>query len=223
MSDASETPDGAVEAAAQSAGQAAQDQPVMPDGWTGEFDAPRAKATIDRLREFEGQLKKLESDPDAFAEFAQQHGYEFVDDAQDEAAPQWEPQDEGEYEDPNAARIAQMENQLSELQRQDEMQQLAAHVVELTADANLDQETQRYLFEVASAPGYTIPRTEKIVKQYLSSLDKAREAAIEEYRNTKRAPATPALGKPGEPAPDLNDPKTRREHLANIIAAHEQD
>jgi hypothetical protein len=76
---------------------------------------------------------------------------------------------------------------------------------------------------VASAPGYTIPRTEKIVKQYLSSLDKAREAAIEEYRNTKRAPATPALGKPGEPAPDLNDAKTRREHLANIIAAHEQD
>jgi hypothetical protein len=223
MSDVPETPDGAVEAAAQSAGQAQQDQstPVMPDGWTGEFDPARAKATIDRLREFEGQLKKLESDPQAFAEFAAQHGYEFVDDAEDDETPQWEQQyDETPTEDP---RISQMEQQLTELQHNREMEQLAAHVVELTSDANLGEEDQRFLFELASQPGYTPQRTEKIVKQHLAAIKAAEERAIENYRSSKRSPSPPLPGTPGEPAPDLRDEKQRREYLAKLVAAADEN
>lgn len=220
MSDVPETPDGAVEAAAQDAGQAAQDRPVMPDGWTGEFDPHRAKATIDRLREFEGQLNKLKNDPEAFQAFAQENGYEFVDDTPDEPEPEWEPQ---EYEDPNAARIDQLQSRLDALTQQEEMQQIAAHVAELTQDTDgVDLETQKYLFEVASQPGYNPERTTKIVKQHLAAIKAAEERAIENYRNTKRSPQPPPLGGPGQEAPDLNDPKARREWMAARIAAEDQ-
>ena len=216
MSDVPETPDGAVEAAAQSAGQAEQTQPVMPDGWTGEFDPARAKATIDRLREFEGQLKKLESDPQAFAEFAQRHGYEFVDDSEPDDTPQWE-QESFDEEDPNAARLERIEQGLTKIEYDKEMQELGSHVLELTKDAGLDQDTQAYLFELASAPGYNPQRTEKIVKQHLKAIEAAKEAAIEEYRTSKRAPTPPPLGGPGQEAPDLRDPQTRANYMAAIM------
>ena len=219
MSDESPTPDGAVEAAAQSAGQAEQDQsrPVMPEGWTGEFDPHRAKATIDRLREFEGQLKKLESDPEAFAEFAAQHGYEFVDDEPvSDETPEW---DTSEYEDPNAQRLQQVEQQLTEFQQQKEQEQIAAHVVELTDGKDLDQDTLRYLYEQASLPGYTPQRTEKIVNQHLKAVEAAEQRAIEKYRSSKRSPQPPPPGSPGEPAPDLRNDKERIEYLTNSIAA----
>lgn len=221
MSDESPTPDGAVEAAAQSAGQAEQTQPVMPDGWNGEFDAPRAKATIDRLREFEGQLKKLESDPEAFQEFAQRHGYEFVtDEANDPDTSEWEPQYETPPDDP---RISQMEQQLSQLQQQKEIELVASHVVELTADKGLDSDTQRYLFDLAKEPGFTPARTEKIVNGHLKALEAAKAAAIEEYRTTKRSPAPPLPGAPGEPAPDLSTPQKRADAMAAAIRANSQD
>ena len=197
----------------------------MPDGWTGEFDPHRAKATIDRLREFESeaqQFRRLKEDPDAQRAFFNELGYE-IDEDGDEVAPEWEPQDDGLYEDPNAARIAAMEERLGQMQQQEEMQQLAAHVAELTQDSGVDLETQKYLFEVASAPGYNPQRTEKIVKQHLAAIEKAREAAVEDYRKTKRSPQPPQVGAPGQEAPDLRDDKTRRDYLATLIDAQSME
>lgn len=223
MSDVPETPDGAVEAAAQVAGQAEQDQPspVMPDGWTGEFDPARAKATIDRLREYEKQVQRLQNDPEAFQEFAQNHGYEFVTDEPEPETPEWDTQDD--YEDPNAQRLAQVESRLSEIQQAEEMQQLAAHVAELTQDTGVDLETQKYLFELASQPGYNPDRTKKIVDQHLQAVKAAEEKAVERYLESKRSPSPPPIGSPGQEAPDLRDDRTRREYLGTIINARLQD
>jgi hypothetical protein len=222
MSDVPETPDGAVEVdRAQSAGQA-QDRPVMPDGWTGEFDPHRAKATIDRLREFETdaqQFRRLKEDPDAQRAFLEELGYEIPDDEPEQ--PDWMQEDD--YADPTEARIAQVEDRLSQIQQQEEMQSLAAHVAELTQDSGLDVEVQRQLFEIASQPGYNPQRTEKIVKQYISAVKAAEERAIEQYRESKRTQTPPPPGTAGEPAPDLKDDKARREYLGRLVDAYSQD
>lgn len=191
----------------------------MPEGWEGEFNPVRAKETIDSLRQYERQLQKLQNDPEAFAEFAAQHGYEFVDDEPQDDEPQW---DTSEYEDPHAQRLQQMEERLSQIQQQEEQQQIAAHVVELTDGKDLDQDTLRYLYDLAAQPGYNPQRTEKIVTTHLKAVEKAREAAIEEYRNTKRSPQPPPVGGPGQEAPDLSSPKARADYMAAIINAAEQ-
>lgn len=193
----------------------------MPDGWTGEFDPHRAKATIDRLREFETeaqQFRRLREDPEAQREFLAEIGYTVEDDEPDEPDVELD-----EFEDPNAAELRQIKSQVEEINEERELQQIAAHVAELTQDSGLDLDTQKLLFELASSPGRSVARTEKIVKQHISAVESAKEKAIEAYLESKRSPTPTPAGAAGEQAPDLRDDTTRRQHLATIVAARMAD
>lgn len=222
MSDVpAETPDGAAEAA-QGAVEPqveapATERPVMPDGWTGEFDPHRAKATIDRLREFERQVNNLGSDPDAAARFmAERHGWELADDE-----PVYDAPDDEGFDDPHASEIAELKAWKESQEQQQTEAAIASHVGELTAESDLSLEEKQWLFEQAKAPGFTEKRTEQLVSQYLARAKAREEAAIERYLESKRAPAPPQEGKAGEPKPDPWDSDARAARIAARITAGE--
>lgn len=213
MSDVPPTPDGAVEVApAESAGQATHETRPAPT----QADLDKA---YEKVREFEKDAyahRRLREDPEYQREFLAEIGYRVDDDE-----PGLEEPDEGldEYEDPRDVELRQVKSQVEEINEERELAQIAAHVAELTQDSDLDLETQRLIFELASGPERSIARTEKIVKQYVSAVETAKEKAVEAYLESKRSPTPTPAGTSGEQAPDLRDPTTRREHLATIVAA----
>lgn len=224
MSDVpAETPDGGAEIAQgavdQQAEQQAPDRPVMPDGWTGEFDPHRAKATIDRLREFERQVNTLGSDPDAFARFAaEHHGLEIAEDDPDEYT--YEDQEQFE-DDPNAARVAELEAWRTQQEAQQRDAAIAAHVGELTAESDLSLEEKQLLFGLANTPDADERRTERIVNDYLARAKQREEQAVQRYLDSKRAPAPPQEGKAGEQQIDPFDSDARAARIAARLTAQE--
>jgi uncharacterized protein YecE (DUF72 family) len=221
VSDVPETPDGAAQTGEGPVEHAAESPP-----WGDNFNPERAWSTIqdqrrerDQLEAEVKQFRALREDPDAQRAFLEELGYEIPDDEPEQ--PDWAQEDD--YADPTEARIAQVEDRLSQIQQQEEMQQIAAHVAELTQDSGLDLDTQKYLFEIATQPGYNPQRTEKIVKQHIAAVKAAEERAIEQYRESKRTQTPPPPGTAGEPAPDLKDDKARREYLGRLVDAYSQD
>lgn len=222
MSDVPETPvDGVAEAAQGAvdtqADTPASDRPVMPDGWTGEFDPHRAKATIERLREFERQVNNLSSDPDAAARFlAEKHGFEFADDE-----PDLEDTFEETGEDPYVRDIAELKawKEQQEIERVEAA--IANHVNELTADSDLTVEEKQWIFEQAKAPGFTEKRTEQIAKQFIDRMKQRDEAAIKRYLDSKKAPSPPPTGTSGEQQIDPFDSNARKARMAALLSAEE--
>ena len=223
MSDASETPDGAFEAEQSEATQANTHD--LPDGWTGEWEPQRAKATIDRLRPFEKQLEKLRSDPDAFAQFAAELGYEFDDGEQQE--PVWEPDtqvDDEPFEPVDDPRLSKMEQQLLDIERDRQAGYVNGHIQELAAEAGVQlskRETER-LFKNAYAGENSSPAvTQQAFNDYLELRKELQEEAVNGYRKSKRAPEPPQPGKAGEPTANLKSQKQRVDAMAARIAQDE--
>lgn len=224
MSDESPTPDGAVEAE-QSEANLANTSPDMPDGWTGEWEPQRAKATIDRLRPFEKQLEKLRSDPEAFAQFAAELGYEFDDGDTDE--PAWEPdtqQDDAPFEPVDDPRLSKMEQQLLDIERDRQAGYVNAHIDRLAAEneIELSEREKARLFKAAYAGENSGPSlTDEAFKDFLELRKEIEETAVKRYRNSKRAPAPPQPGKAGEPKANLKSARERVDAMAARIAQDE--
>lgn len=223
MSDESPTPDGAVEAE-QSEANLANTSPDMPDGWTGEWEPQRAKATIDRLRPFEKQLEKLRSDPEAFAQFAAELGYEFDDGDTDE--PAWEPdtQEDEPFVPQDDPRLSKMEQQLLDIERDRQAGYVNGHIQELATEAGVQlskRETER-LFKNAYAGENSSPAvTKQAFDDYLELRKELQEEAVNGYRKSKRAPEPPQPGKAGEPKANLKSAKERVDAMAARIAQDE--
>lgn len=223
MSDASETPDGAFEAEQSEATQATTNDTVMPDGWTGEWEPTRAKATIDRLRPFERQLNQLRSDPDAFAQFAAELGYEFDNGETDE--PAWEPDTQDEpFDPPDDPRLTKVEQQLLDIERERQAGYVNGHIQELATEAGIElskRERDR-LFKNAYAGENSSPAvTQEAFNDYLELRKELQEEAVNKYRGSKRAPAPPQPGKAGEPKANLKSAKERVDAMAARIAQDE--
>jgi len=224
MSDVpNETPDGAFEAEQSEATQANTDQ-VMPDGWTGEWEPQRAKATIDRLRPFERQLNQLRSDPDAFAQFAAELGYEF-DSGEQEPEPAWEPDTQDEpFEPVDDPRLSKMEQQLLDIERERQAGYVNGHIQELAAEAGIElsKREQDRLFKNAYAGENSGPAvTKQAFDDYLELRKELQEEAVNGYRKSKRAPAPPQPGKAGEPKANLKSARERVDAMAARIAQDE--
>jgi len=228
MSDVPETPDvGAAEAAQGAVEQQqveapATERPAMPDGWTGEFDPHRAKATIERLREFERQVNTLSSDPDAAARFlAEKHGFEFADDE-----PDYDPQDDAlpEEDDPVAAKVAELEQYVQQQQIEQATKAINDHIAELAGADGVkltDRDKQIIFAEAVSGQQVSPEQTEKAFKEHVAWLKQRDEQVLEAYRQSKRAPAPPPAGQEGEPKHDPWDSEARVARIAARLTAEE--
>lgn len=224
MSDASETPDGAFEAEQSEATQA--NTPDMPDGWTGEWEPTRAKATIDRLRPFERQLTQLRNDPDAFAQFAAELGYEFDDGESQPDEPVWEPdtQEDEPFEPVDDPRLSKMEQQLLDIERDRQAGYVNGHIQELAAEAGVQltkRETDRLFKTAYAGENSSPPLTKQAFDDYLELRKELQEEAVTSYRKSKRAPEPPQPGKAGEPTANLKSQKQRVDAMAARIAQDE--
>jgi hypothetical protein len=211
--------------AVQRAPTQANTTPDMPDGWSGEWEPTRAKATIDRLRPFERQLNQLRSDPDAFAQFAAELGYEF-DNGEQQDEPVWEPdtQDDEPFQPQDDPRLTKVEQQLLDIERERQAGYVNGHISELAAEAGveLSKREQDRLFKNAYAGENSGPAlTKQAFDDYLELRKELQEEAVNGYRKSKRAPAPPQPGKAGEPKANLKSTKERVDAMAARIAQDE--
>lgn len=223
MSDVPETPDtGAVEAAQGAVDPQVEaptvERPVMPDGWTGEFDPHRAKATIDRLREFEREVNGLRSDPDAFARFAaEHHGFEI---AEDEPEPEYSEDTSSFEDDPLAREVAELKQWRDEQQLERTTREINDHIADLAKESGLDltPQEQEYIFAKAVSGGSISPQqTQRAFEAHKEWISARENAWQERYLQSKRAPDPPQEGKAGEPQIDPWDSDARVARLAALM------
>lgn len=228
MSDASETPDGAFEAEQS---EAEQQDTQLPEGWEGEWNPDRAKATIERLRGREKELSAIEkqwnalqNDDQAFQEFVTQRGFTFEDDEPEEDA--WGP-DTQEFADevnPLDERLSKAEQFIQQQEAERELGAVNAHVNELAQSAGIElSDVERdSLLRAAYAEGTPYKNlTEKAFQTHLAWRKDFEEKVKKDYLKSKRAPAPPQPGVAGEEAPDPRDHKGRKARIAARLAAME--
>lgn len=235
MTDLPETPDGAAEAPQSGATQ--QDRPSMPEGWTGEFDPHRAKATIDRLREFEPeaqQFRKLREDRAELERWlADEMGYELDtgEVADDDVLPneQFQPdyaQDYGGEPDP-LQEVMTRQERVEQWMIQQEARELASsvenHIDHLATEAKVeltDYERSQLFQAAVAVPGEISDRkTKQLFEGHVKWLKDREDAWQKRYLASKSAPEPAPAGQAGEPASDPQDAKARKQRIAARIQA----
>lgn len=228
MSDASETPDGAFEATQS---EAEQQDTQLPEGWEGEWNPDRAKATIERLRGREKELSAIEkqwnalqNDDQAFQEFVTQRGFTFEDDDSEEEP--WAPDTQefaDEAPDPFDERLSKAEQFIQQQEAERELAAVNAHVNELAQSAGIElSDLERdSLLRAAYAEGTPYKNlTEKAFQAHAAWRKDFEEKVKKDYLKSKRAPAAPQPGGPGEPKFDHLDDKAAAARMAAFIEAN---
>jgi hypothetical protein len=207
--------------------QAAVEPTIESAPFDGEFDADRARRTIDHLRERERELEKqareyqrLQQDDSAFKEFVSQRGYEIPDDEPEE--PEFDLN-----EDPTAD-IRKTVDELRQWREQQEVDKaLTAFNKDIDAKAteasvNLDKVDRDWLLQESIKGGFTTDAVNNAFSQLAERNKQLEQAAVERYLASKRAPTPPQRGKAGAPEFDPRDRRARQAHFEALVAAEQQ-
>lgn len=187
----------------------------------GEFDADRARALIDKLRNENKELstsakeyQRLTSDPEAFTEFGVQQDWLSL--PEPEAEPEY-----AEYVEPDE----QVARDVAELKQWREEQNLAtalsdfnSHVDRLASEKGIElTEFEREGLQYQSAKkGFTPKATEQVFEDLASLKEAAYKSAVDTYLKSKQAPSAPVSGSQGEAG---FDHRSRDARIARIAAA----
>lgn len=194
-------------------------EPASPEAapFDGEFDADRARRTIDHLRDRERELEKqakqferLQNDPEAFREFVSAQGYEIPEDEPDDepVAPT--------FHDPRVDQLLAEREQ--ERLNQLVMEHAAKDVEEIQTELGrkLSEKELKNLGELAIPDENGIPRV-SLAWQRLNDL---RADWQKDWIEGKKTPSTPPTGSQGSEKFDIRDPDQR---IARFVAAMERN
>jgi hypothetical protein len=196
----------------------------------GEFDADRARRTIDNLRAREKELsvaakeyERLTTDPSAYTQFGAQQGWvELPEEEEPEYSYTPEPVADPRVDELVAWRDEQ--NALSVKAAFDrDLDALAAK-----AELQIDEDDRMSLLVKAvnlSSGNLGPDQTAEVFEAFAARKEQERRAWIDSYTKSKQAPAAPVDGPQGEPRFDLSnmsEAQAREARIARIAALAEE-
>lgn len=188
----------------------------------GEFDADRARRTIDNLRAREKELEQQLKSDDWFTQELQRRGYELPGEEE-------EPEPEYDYEDPYDQRLSQVEHAMEEQRQAAVLNDLDQHIDKLAGDAELTLPPKAKewvaLASIHAGQGEPTPEaTEQAFNDLKALYDEVGKTAVDKYLKSKRAPSPPSPGSQGQPSGDFNpkDEKSRVGRLAAVIQSRQE-
>lgn len=194
-----------------------------------EQDVGALKRALEREREerrsAKEELRRIREDEDARRELLAEWGFEIAD---DEAEP------ESEYDDfeEDESEIPLTKREFQEYQEQQSRlsmwSQWESHVTDLAKENGVTlSERDRHWLASQSQGQKQFPKgpdaTEKAFKELLSEKEAERQAAIEYYKESKKAPHVSQVGKSATKVPDLDDDEQRVQWMAEQYAARSAD
>jgi len=196
-----------------------------PDGQP--WDPDRAMSTIKSLRERESELEpqakqyeRLSSgeDQDAFRELAEKYGFQIEDQEDD---------DSDEWVDPSEQKFTEYEKKLAALEQAEEQRQLDAQAQHFRSTVDsLAKENELDLqdYHVTGILQNVINRgdlTDKNIKAAFFDIAKAieaeRQAIIDGYTKSKKAPRGPLKGEAASEVPELKSTEDIVKHVQSQI------
>jgi hypothetical protein len=192
----------------------------------GEFDAARARRTIDNLRAREKELEtqareyqRLTSDPSAFTEFGAQQGWVELPEVEEPEYTNYAPEPAPDPRIDELVAWRDEQNALSVKAAFDRDLDALASKAGLEVD---DDDRMSLLVKAVNLSSGNLgpDQTAEVFEAFAAKREAERRAWIESYTKTKQAPAPPVDGPQGEPRFDtsgMNEAQARKARLEKIM------